>query len=208
MQRAQQRKAVLVGLTGLAVLIGVTLLLFARSDSIGASSSTPPDQALGVLEPASSEARATLPEGARAWLGTLEESSLQAPEGEEVSGLGTASTKGSGDVVVASIGQYVCLYAVDAGLSGCNELAAITNGNVNVVVPGCNHHLVIGLVPDGVTHLSVITPGGAGRGSIPIVSNVYAAELDPLPTILSGATESGRALRIDMPLDTTPTNCQ
>jgi hypothetical protein len=203
-----QRKSVVVGLLALAALaVGVFFLLSSGSGSAGgAPESAVSGDDLSILADGSSETREALPAEAQAWLTRLEATENPATEkGQEISAVGAATAPDGGEVVVAGMGGDVCAFFVDLGVSGCAPLHTVQSGEAFLVKPGCEGHLVMGVVPDGLSDLTAKSP--EGTTDVPIASNVYVTELPPLSTSISGTTESGEDFSFSVPLDKSPRNC-
>jgi hypothetical protein len=191
-------KAMLIGLATCGLLAAIAFILLSGSDSSGASSSASADQ-LSVLEPAAPEAKEALPEKARLWLESVESSSLPGLKGEQLDSLGTASTS-EGDVVVAGVGQNVCAYSVEHGVSNCGTLTLIEEGKLFVVVPNCPSPLIMGVLPDGFSSVHVGAGDKAdGETDIPVSSNIYISELANSETELSGISDSGQSFKVEVP---------
>jgi len=203
-------KAVAVGVIGLAGLVGVIVALAAGSDPSNAARTDAPSGTFSVLKPDSAEARSSLPDGGASWLARLDAGTLPGLGDDEVSGVGVAHNSAFGDVVVASIGGYVCAYSIDAEISTCGTIELLAANGLVAVKPGCEEHLVVGLMPNGVDRLAVNETGDDVSGearNVAVTSNVYAARLKPVQTTLVGSDDSGDSYSVDLPLGETPRNC-
>lgn len=209
MSRLISWKALAIGVVALAAVATAVLLSTSGSEPSDAASATGPDPSLSVLAPPAANAQESIPAAARPWLEQMEGSSLPEIEGEGLSGLGVATTKSGGEVVIAQLGQNVCAYSVEAAVSGCATIESIKAGQMVVVKPACGKPYVMGVVPDGFDRLSVLHPGSAqgAADELQVTANVFAAELAPEATVLTGTADSGETLAIQVPLDQTPTAC-
>jgi hypothetical protein len=209
---SSHRKTAFLVLVAAAALAAIAIvMLSAGSDSGGAETSANPSESFSVLESPSAEAKAALPDKAQEWLASMETNSLPGLKGEELIALGSASTQ-NGEVVVADLGQNVCAYSVELAVSTCGGVNLINEGKLLAVKPGCKSDIVIGVLPDGVTEVRVETEAETAASGdtpvVPVTSNVYTAELEPVETVLTGTSDSGESFKVPIPLGKLPSNCQ
>jgi hypothetical protein len=191
-----------LGVCGLLGVLAIALLL--GSGSSGASDVPTPasSSSFSVLKPVSSSARKSVADKAQAWLAEMEGPTLANPDGEPLSGLGSVSTQ-VGEVVVADFGQNVCAYMSTYGVSTCGSIKLSEEGNLLLIMPGCDQDVVVGVLPDGFDSVQAAAAAGASKDaaqSIPVTSNVYAAELEPGETVLTGKSDSGDSFTSTAPL--------
>lgn len=168
-----------------------------------------------ILKPASASAVAALPDTVVA---VLSNPPVQ-PEGTStpqevargtVTALG-AVPKGSGssEVDVAEVNGMFCLFAVGeeykgAAVGDCPSIAAAEAGEAYVVVPAISPGLVrvVGLVPNDVVSIAIDSgDDGTIDQKVAVTSNVYQADVEDVPTAVSGLTRSGdTAFHVKFPL--------
>ena len=203
---ARHNKTVLIGLAAFGMLAIIVFLILSGSGSSGVSTAASPSQ-LSALKPASSETREALPEKAQLWLEGAESSSLPGLEDEELVSLGTASTS-EGEVVLAGLGENVCAYSVEHGISNCGTINLINEGKLFVVVPNCPNTLIMGILPDGFSSVQAeVTDKAAGTTDIPVSSNIYMSELANSETLLSGTSDSGHSFKVEVPVGKISASC-
>lgn len=189
-------KMVTVALAVFALTALAVALLSGKSDATEAPSMA---DNFGVLQPASPSAVQALPDGSQEWLGNLPEYGGPAEEPSEV---GVADTP-AGEVAVVGAEESICVYDPGESMSNCAGSGLAASGQVYTASPvfdaspnGCADWQILGLMPDGVTSLTVDAAGGNGPATIPVTDNVYTATLPPVPTTLSSGDIS-----VEIPLD-------
>ena len=137
-------------------------------------------------------------EAARAQGGGSLDSSANAGGGEP-SVTALAETEGSdgSTVVVAAVGdEEICAFDEGSELGTCAPTTLAATGHAFSAAPaGCDAYNVIGVMPDGVSSLTV-TPGDSKV--IPVTSNVYEATLSAKKTTL---TSQNPPMEVVLPLD-------
>lgn len=184
--------------------------------SVGAGASR-----FDILQPASSSSVQSLPESVTEVLanqppsvsatsGFAESaSSTPVPTGNTVTALGEVVLGGS-EIVVAEASAGVCTLATGAehegaALGTCSSLEEAESGGSYVALPGMAPDAVrvIGLAPNGTSRIAVDSgEDGTTDETVPVSSNIYQVDLKPVPTVISGITESGQvAYQVKLPLD-------
>jgi hypothetical protein len=196
---------VLAGLAacGALCVLAVVLALSSGSGSGGTSASTSPSREFSALQPVSASAKEALPAQAADWLAEMEGPTLANPDSEKLVGLSSTDTK-AGEIVVADFGQNVCIYLTDHAMSTCGTTTLIEAGKLLTVAPSCEGRVVVvGILPDEVKSVKIgpaEDDATEGIETVPVTSNIYAAEIEPVDTVVSGTTESGRSFETEVPL--------
>jgi len=146
----------------------------------------------------------SLPEKAQQWLASIqgsqsahlaEESQSATAENSEVSALAAVQGSDGSSIYVAALGQdTICTLNETSETGVCaNEHLAETGNAFSATPIGCDAYSVIGIMPDGVSSLSI----NGGDGTIPVASNVYEATLSAKDTVL---TSEDPAIQVELPL--------
>jgi hypothetical protein len=189
--RSKNLIALTFALAGVSVSLALAL-------TVGSTEATPANaqpKHLSVLKPVDSEMIAALPPRAKTWL-TATETTPYA--GGQVSLLGSTSIEG-GEIVVATVGNSTCALSLKEEVSACGETERVEDGEIFAASPsGCDAYTVIGMVPDGITELSV-DRGADGKveATLPVVSNVYQGTFESVHTVLRNAAGG---VAINLPL--------
>lgn len=192
---------------GLVALLGVAatalLLLTVSSGSTDAASPTPPDEqgfsSLATATPESVQAMDGLSPRAKLFLAEREDPNGAEPATEPLSGVAIVKTT-AGDVVVAQFGDSICEFVERRGGGTCGSMEFIREGRLDLFFPTCESTLIVGLLPDSASGVTV-SSGGVTSKAVPVSvqSNVYVAEVPSTDTTVSGTTASG-AFGFTLPL--------
>ena len=200
-----------------AVVVGIAVSSSGGSGRADASDVQPVDEHFAVFrEQLVPTGVSSLPAKSQQWLRAIQVSSAQAeqlaagtdqarssqPMVEErtsVSALTTVGPVGDGSTVaVAVVGQNVCAFDEGPGIGECaNQNLALAGRAFSAVPVGCDNYRVLGLMPDGVSDLSVTTPSGT-TGSVAVSSNIYEATLPAERTTL---VSKDPPVEVELPLD-------
>lgn len=212
--------AILLSLSLAAVLV-FSLMGGASADPgpTGEAQGVPIDPGPGaprfdVLQPASTTAVSELPASVVTVLAEPTPrpagAELEAQESDAVTALGTApSGSTSSEVDVAEVNGMLCLFAAGseyegAALGSCLSVPQAEAGEGYVAIPDVSPGLVriIGLAPDGVTTIAVDSgEDGTVDKNVAVASNTYQVDVEDVPTILTGLTESGDvAFQMKLPI--------
>lgn len=186
-----RNKVLIVSAATLAGVVCVSALLLAAGETEAIETSSPVES-LSVLSSVDSTAE-VVPEKAAPWLSSIQNPMLG---GGEVREVGVARLPGGDEVVVAAAGESICSLDVRTGGSNCGQADRVASGSIFTATPnGCEGYTVMGLMPDGVSNLTVDSEGRADGMSIPVVSNVYKADLPPVD-----ATLASDGVKVHVPL--------
>jgi hypothetical protein len=192
-----------LGVLALALALGaVALILVSQSTDATSAPVEPPASEFSVLQPATPAAMDALSEEMQMRL-DLMAMRLGVPEGETVSELAVIQRPNGGDITVAALGGAICAF-VAQGIGGCEDAQRVVAGQSFGAEPiGCDGYRVLGVVPDGVTHIAIDGHGdGSVDSTLPVASSVYVGVLDPVRTIATGIGESGESrFSVSLPLD-------
>ena len=165
----------------------------------------------GSLQPATSAAVEALPETvAHALAGLREHASVNPAQANfatnpvrgTVSALDTTSFGVGSQVGVAEANGELCVFASGpdyqgAAVGDCSSLGQAEAGGAYVTVPGMTEGAtrIIGLAPDGVTSIAIDSnEDGSVDQKVPVVDNLYQADVEPVVTTISGLNESGQTI--------------
>jgi hypothetical protein len=171
-----QSKALIAAMLGLVAVVAAAVVLIAstsQADSPVRASETTADD-FGVL---SSSDIGTVP-------GDLSTavSAVKQMTGLPIDTVGVAELASGDSALVAATGSYVCVASAGGNASCGEESLALSGELFGATSVGCDAYHVVGLVPDGVSELSV---EGQDAKTIPVNDNVYSATLAPVDTTLS-----------------------
>lgn len=166
-----------------------------------------------ALQPATEEAIGDLPPQGAEWLTMVQRlpqprasiTEFAPEETATVSEIGSGPTAGGGTAVLAEVGDLICAVQLEPearvpGTSACGEAELAAAGRAFTATPaGCDAYRLWGIMPSGVEVLSISS--AAGQMQVPVSSNVYEAELEPVATVVSGRFESGEAFDVHVPLN-------
>lgn len=177
-------------------------------DRAGATATETVEQQFQVFSQGA-ETPDTLPEKAQQWLASIqsnqsarlaEESSQSvAADNSEVSALAAVEGSEGSSVLVAALGgETICTLNETPEIGVCASKQLAEAGHAFSATPvGCDAYSVIGIMPDGVSSLSINSSGGGSDGAIPVESNVYEATLSAEDTVL---TSEDPAIQVELPL--------
>lgn len=120
-------------------------------------------------------------------------------------GLGTASTP-AGEVLVAQIGDEICVYSAQFGVHTCGNTELIDEGKLFAVVPDCPTAVILGVLPDGVRSVQTESADSPEAREIPVSSNVYAGRIPLSDTVISG-TIGSVPFEVSAPFGVMAQNC-
>lgn len=123
--------------------------------------------------------------------------------------LGTVDVGQESEITVAEAGLELCMVVNNPDLEGaaagaCSPLGEAEEGGNYVTLPDLVPGSVrlIGLAPDGITDIGIdANADGTPDRTIPVSSNVYQVDLDPVTTTISGLSgDGGVAYEVELPL--------
>ena len=116
---------------------------------------------------------------------------------ENIGAWGQAETVPGTEVTVFEYEDDVCLVDETRGTKMCGNTSRAQRGELFFAEPvACDRVRVVGLVPDGTGKVMLEQEGRAGA-TVPVVSNLYEAELPAVDTVLSDGTEE---TQVELPL--------
>jgi len=184
-------------LLALSACVGTTMIWLAVS---GASGQSPPTvgsdvaRAFSVFKLPASEPAATVAAAVN-----------HTPERLDLNDVKLAQSSASEEVRVIGGPSAVCVTAREPGFavgSGCAPISSAADNRHPVLLslPAPNHRLlVVGLVPDGTSGVTVI--GSDGQLNIPVVNNTFSTVLTSPPTRVTWTAPDGSAQGQDVALD-------
>jgi hypothetical protein len=206
MELSHQRTKIIIGLAVLGLVTALTAVLLLRADNGTAGSTNEVNASFAVLEPASESAKAGLSDQSKTWLAETDRGGLAGVAEEPLVAVGSTQTA-VGSVVIAQFGQYLCAYSDELGMSNCGSMALINEGKLLTYQPSCPTTTVFGILPDGFEEVEATAAGKDSR-SIPVVGNVYSAEIPTADTVLSAKGAKGDSFELALPLGAENRGCK
>lgn len=211
----RRRSWILISL-GLALVLSAALIMVLRS-SPTAQADERPALNFPALESVSPDLLEGLPKEVRERLFFYEFShgNLAKARGESpaprVTAYGQVALPAS-TVSLVKIGNSICTF-FEKGVGICEEESRIADDGAVAFSPrGCDRFQLIGIATEGVETMTFASDGDAeAEISVPVVSNVYSADLKASKTQVRGFDGSGRVVFEDViPLDefASGTECQ
>ena len=110
---------------------------------------------------------------------------------EDITGWGEGETGAGGELTIFEYEDVICMVESPRGPKLCGATSLAERGELFLASPvSCDEVRVTGLVPDGIDEVELEQEGRAAQ-RVPVVSNIYEAELPTVETTVSAEGQSG-----------------